>query len=211
VTDDVLEQLAVATPRRVLEDLAKLGHALAKAERARPEVELVLASGHVVRGRIARVADGHALVVVGGSRQAPAVAFVPADQIAAVTVADASLLVRAPVPDAPVPSRLELARQLAARGEALGKRFELGGASELDDDGRRAIGVTLAIVADVLSKIASDAMGKEALAAIDTVELGAATSGDVQRSGMRLVVRAPKLLADQFTHAALRRAIEKLL
>jgi len=211
VTDDVLEQLAVATPRRVLEDLAKLGHALAKAERARPEVELVLASGHVVRGRIARVADGHALVVVGGSRQAPAVAFVPADQIAAVTVADASLLVRAPVPDAPVPSRLELARQLAARGEALGKRFELGGASELDDDGRRAIGVTLPIVADVLSKIASDAMGKEALAAIDTVELGAATSGDVQRSGMRLVVRAPKLLADQFTHAALRRAIEKLL
>jgi len=211
MTDDLLEQLAVATPRRVLEDLAKLGHALANADRARPEVELVLASGHVVRGRIARVADGHALVVVGGSRQAPAVAFVPADQIAAVTVADASLLVRAPVPDAPVPSRLELARQLAARGDALGMKLELGGASELDDDGRRAIGVTLPIVADVLASIASDAMGKEALAAIDTVELGAASSGDVQRSGKRLVVRAPKLLADQFTHASLRRAIEKLL
>jgi len=211
VTDDVLEQLAVATPRRVLEDLARLGHALAKTDRARPEVELVLASGHVVRGRIARVADGVAMVVTGGSRQTPAVAFVPADHIAAVTVADASLLVRAPVPDAPVPSRLELARQLAARSASLGLTFELGGASELDDDGRRAIGVTLPLVADVLATIAGDAMGKEALAGIETVELGAATSGDVSRSGKRLVVRAPKLLADQFTPAALRREIEKLL
>ena len=211
MSDDVLEQLAVTTPRRVLEDLARLGHALAKANRARPEVELLLASGHTVRGRIARVADAMAMIVVGGTPQAPAVAFVHVDQIAAATVGDASLLVKAPVPDAPVPSRLELQRQAAAKSEALKLVIELGGATELDDDGRRAIGVTLPLVGDVLAKIASDPMGKEALAGLDTVELGAAASGDVQRHGKRLVVRAPKLLADQFTHATLRRAIEKLL
>jgi len=112
-----------------------------------------------------------------------------------------------------VPSRLELARQLAARSASLGLTFELGGASELDDDGRRAIGATLPLVVDVLAAIASDDMGKEALRKLETVELGAASSGDVGTydSGKRLVIRAPKLLTEQYTAATLRKAIEKLL
>ena len=206
MTDEVLDKLVAAPPRRVLEDLARIGHALAKHDRARPEVELYLASGQSVCGRVLRVADGMALIVIGS-----AVTFVVIDHIVALSVADASLLVKAPTSDAPVPSRLELQRQAAARGDALKLPIHLGGASELDDDGRRAIGVTLPLVADVLAAIASDAMGRDALAAIDSVELGAAASGDVQVAGKRLVVRAPKLLADQFTHQALRRAIEKLL
>jgi len=233
VTDEVLDKLAAAPPRRVLEDLARIGHALAKHDRARPEVELYLASGQSVRGRVLRVADGMALLVsppaasavgsvLGTEKRASrgranqevigsAVTFVVIDQIVALSVADASLLVKAPTSDAPVPSRLELQRQAASRGDALELPMHLGGASELDDDGRRAIGVTLPLVADVLAAIASDAMGKEALATIESVEIGAAASGDVQLTGKRLVVRAPTLLADQFTHQALRRAIEKLL
>jgi len=230
VNDDVLSQLVGASPRRLLEDLARIGVALAKNDRARPEVECFLASGQTVRGRIVSVADHHqvgaddrqgaiALIAIGGNVRGPSVTFVRVDQIAAVTVVDASLLVKAPVVDAPIPSKLELARQLAARGDSLagviGKRIELvlGGASELDDDGRRAIGVALPLVADVLAAIASDDMGKEALGKLDTVELGAASSGDVGTydSGRRLVIRAPKLLTEQYTAATLRKAIEKLL
>lgn len=223
MTDDVLSQLTGASPRKLLEDLARIGAALAKNDRARPEVECYLASGPAVRGRIVSVAEDRqgamALLAIGGNVRAPSVTFIRIDQIAAVTVVDASLLVKAPVVDSPIPSKLELQRQLAARGDALataaGRRIAitLGGASELDDDGRRAIGVTLPLVVDVLVAIAADDMGREALRKIETVELGAASSGDVGTydSGHRLVIRAPKLLTEQFTAQTLRRAIEKLL
>lgn len=223
MNEDVLSQLTGASPRRLLEDLARIGAALANSDRARPEVECFLASGQLVRGRIVSVADDRggavALLAIGGNVRAPSVTFVRVDQIAAVTVVDASLLVKAPVVEAPIPSKLELGRQLAARADALaavlGKRIALtlGGASELDDDGRRAIGVTLPLVADVLGAIASDDLGKEALRKLETVELGAASSGDVgtYEGGHRLVIRAPKLLTEQYTAATLRRAIEKLL
>lgn len=223
MNDDVLSQLAGASPRRLLEDLARIGVALAKNDRPRPEVECFLAGGQLVRGRVVSVADDRqgavALLAIGGNARAPSVAFVRVEQIAAVTVVDASLLVKAPVVDAPIPSKLELARQLAARSDALttaaGKRIALtlGGASELDDDGRRAIGATLPLVAEVLAAIASDDLGREALRELDTVELGSASSGDVGTydGGRRLVIRAPKLLTEQYTAATLRRAIEKLL
>ncbi len=220
---DVLSQLTGASPRKLLEDLARIGAALAAGDRPRPEVECFLASGQLVRGRIVSVADDRqgavALIAIGGNVRSPSVTFVRVDQIAAVTVVDAGLLVKAPVVDSPIPSKLELQRQLAARADALagaiGKRIAitLGGASELDDDGRRAIGATLPLVADVLAAIAADDMGREALCKLDTVELGAASSGDVGTydNGHRLVIRAPKLLTEQYTAATLRRAIEKLL
>jgi hypothetical protein len=223
VNDDVLAQLTGANPRKLLEDLARIGVALARNDRPRPEVECYLASGQLVRGRIVSVADDRqgamALIAIGGNVRSPSVTFVRIDQIAAVTVVDASLLVKAPVVDAPIPSKLELARQLAARADALagpvGKRIELllGGASELDDDGRRAIGATLPLVADVLAAIAADEMGKDALRKLEVVELGAGSSGDVGTydSGRRLVIRAPKLVTEQYTAQTLRRAIEKLL
>ncbi|HEU0029392.1 MAG TPA: hypothetical protein VFQ53_02080 [Kofleriaceae bacterium] len=219
--DDVLDVLQPASPRQLLDELARLGRALAKADRPRPEVELFLTSGQAVKGRIVAVADDRqgavALIQVGGSARAPAVTFVRLDHVAALTVGDASLLVKAPTADAPVPSKLELARQAAARGDALAGAvgrplaIQLGGASELDDDGRRAIGVAMPLVVDVLTAIAGDEMGREALRAIDTIELGAAGSGEVRVDGKRLIVRAPKLLTEQFTHQTLRRQIEKLL
>jgi hypothetical protein len=219
VNESVLEQLKGGSPRHLLEDLARIGGALAKHDRARPEVELFLASGQTVHGRVVLVAEDGAvaLVQIGGSPQAPSVAFVRVDQIAAITVVDASLLVKAPTADTPVPSKLELQRQAAARGDSLastlGRTFalQLGGATELDDEGRRAIGVAMPLVNDVLGAIAGDEMGREALRAIDVVELGAASSGEVSLAGKRLVVRAPKLLTEQYTHATLRKAIEKLL
>lgn len=225
MSDDILAQLVGVPPRRLLEDLARIGVALAKNERARPEVECFLASGQLVRGRIVSVAEtpnndrgAIALIAVGGNPRAPSVTFVRVDQIAAVTVIDASLLVKAPVADAPIPSKLELQRQAAARADAFASVFgrkltiELN-PTELDDDGRRAIGLTLPLVFDVLAAITGDEMGKVALKPLVSIELGAASSGDVGTydGGKKLVVRAPKLLTEQFTMQTLRKAIEKLL
>jgi hypothetical protein len=221
VTDDVLDQLKGGSPRHLLDELARVGYALAKNDRPRPEIELYLSSGQAVRGRIVSVADDRggavAIVQVGGNARMPSVTFVRIDQIAALTVVDASLLVKAPVADAPVPSKLELQRQAAARSDALANALgrpvplQLGGASELDDDGRRAIGLAMPLVVEVITAIAGDEMGKEALRGVDAIELGAASAGDVHKDGKRLVIRAPKLLTEQFTHQTLRRAIEKLL
>ena len=204
-TDDVVGQLGIS--RHLLDDLARIAATLAKHGRVRPEVELVLASGHVVRGRIVTVDDGTAIVHAGGT----SATFVRIDQVSAITVVDASVLVKAPTADVPVPSKLELMRQLAARGDSLGKRLELGGATELDDDGRRAIGFALPVVDEVVGAIAGDAMGREALAKVDAIELGSASAGEVRLEGRRLVIRAPKLLSEAFTHASLRKAIERLL
>ena len=221
MSDDILGQLAGAAPRKLLEDLARIGTALAKNDRPRPEVEVFLASGQAIKGRVVSIADDRqgaiAVLLVGGNQRNPAVTFVRCDQIAALGVVDASLLVRAPTVDAPVPSKLELNRQVAAKGDHLagvvGRKLalELGGASELDDDGRRAIIATLPLVIEVITSIAGDDMGKEALKTIDTIELGSASSGEIYKDGKRLVVRAPKLVTEQYTHATLRRAIEKLL
>ena len=54
---DVLGQLVGAPPRRLLEDLARTGAAHAKNDRSRPEVEVYLVSGQLVRGRIVSVVD----------------------------------------------------------------------------------------------------------------------------------------------------------
>lgn len=219
--DDILGQLAGAAPRKLLEDLARIGTALAKNDRPRPEVEVFLASGQAIKGRVVSIADNSqgaiAVLLVGGNQRNPAVTFVRCDQIAALGVVDASLLVRAPTVDAPIPSKLELNRQVAAKADHLtgvvGRKLalELGGASELDDDGRRAIIATLPLVIEVITAIAGDAMGKDALAVIDTIELGSAGSGEVYKESKRLVIRAPKLVTEQYTHQTLRRAIEKLL
>lgn len=235
---DIVGQLTGGSPRHLLEDLTRIGTALAKADRARPEVELYLASGSAIRGRVVSVADDRtgaiapgsvsdrpagdraggaiAIVLIGGSAKQPSVAFVRVDQIAALIVVDASLLVKAPSIDAPVPSKLELQRQVAARADMLADTFgrkiaiELV-ASDLDDEGRRAIGIALPVIIEVLTAVATDELGKEALVSIDTLELGAAGSADVQLASKRLAIRAPKLLTEQLTHAVLRRVIEKLL
>ncbi|MEJ7599652.1 MAG: hypothetical protein WKG01_17225 [Kofleriaceae bacterium] len=220
-SDDILSLLTGASPRKLLEDLARIGVALAKHDRLRPEVEIFLTSGQLIKGRIVSVADDRegavALLQVGGSADAPAVTFVRCNHMAAVGVVDASLLVRSPIIDTPVPSKLELNRQVAARAEdlatAVGRALplELGGATELDDDGRRAIFSVLPLVVEVLAAIASDKMGQDALKHLDGVELGSAQSGEVYKTGKKLVIRAPKLVTELYTQQTLRRAIEKLL
>ena len=224
VAEGVLERLVGAAPRRLLEDLSRVAVALAKHDRVRPEVELYLASGQVVKGRVVTVSDDRqgavAVIQVGGSVRQPAVTFVRVDQVAAVTVADASLLVNAPVSDAPAPSRLELQRQIAARLDGLhtklgAKQPVIKLASVDDDDSRRAVGVLLPVLFDVLMAIAADDMGKQAMGALESIELTADANGEVVNEvvkGQRgFLIRAPKILTEQFTLQSLRKEIEKHL
>ena len=222
MNDDVTSELTAQSPHRVLEELAQLARVLAANGRARPEVELVLAGGSVIKGRIVEVgaSDGRAapiaVLVVGGTPRAPAVAYVRIDEIVAVTVGDAGLLLRAPISNAPAPSRLELQRQAAARGEPitaqLGRALPVRFAGELDDDSRRAVGALLPVLFEVLAGIAGDDLGKRALADVAAIELGAGPTHELWKEAPgTLVVRAPKLLAEAYTIASLRTAIEKLL
>jgi hypothetical protein len=215
VNDDILGQLAGASPRKVLDDLARVGTALAKNDRARPEVELFLASGQTIKGRVVAVSDDRGMVLavlhVGGSAKQPAVTFVRVDQIAAIGITDASLLVHAPVADTPPPSRLELQRQLASRldGLHLPIKVELG--ANLEDEDRRAIGALVPVLFEVLGAIAGDDLGKQALAQVHVIELAAGSEGAVVKESRGFLIRAPKLLTEQFTHQTLRRALEKQL
>jgi hypothetical protein len=218
MTDDILGQLKPRSPRRVLDDLAPIARALAAHGRPQPEIELYLMSGQTLRGRFLGTGDDRdgtvVLVHVGGNQREPAVAYLRADQLAAVVVVDASLLVRGPASDQPIPSKLELARQAAAKADTLASK--LGRALKItitadDDDARRAAGILLPMLVDVLVAIASDDMGKRALAELTSIELGAASPGEVARHERTLIVRAPKLLSDAFTLTRLRAEVEKLL
>src|SRR5438477_6032178 len=112
MTDDVAGKLVAKTPRRLLGELAALAPKLA----SRPEVELHMQGG-VIRGRVIAMSDAEGVVLVqtGGAAAAPSVAYVRADDVVAVIVIDASVLVRPVVGDAPAPTRLELTRALGAR------------------------------------------------------------------------------------------------
>jgi hypothetical protein len=221
VIDDVAGELAAHSPRRVLEELAQLGRALIAAGRPRPEVELILGGGRELRGRIVAVGEGGAagavaVLMVGGTPRAPAIAYVRVDDIAALTVPDAALLLRGPAVSAPAPSRLELGRQAQAQAEglsgALGRPIAVRVPGELDDDGRRAVAALIPLVGEVIGRIAADALGKTALAAIEAVELGTAGAPElwIEPPGT-LVVRMSPLVGEPFTAATLRAALEKLL
>ena len=217
--DDILATLEARAPRRLLEDLSGIARALAANDRQRPEIEVQLTSGAQIRGRIVSVTDDRAgavaMLYVGGQPRSPSVSFVRIDQIAAVTVIDASLLVRTSTSDAPAPSGLELKRQVASRVDELaavfGRATPLVIAGELDEDDRRALGGVLPVLVQVLFAVGSDEMGKAALAWVESVELSAWTHADITKVGTKLVVHAPKLSTDAFTPATLRAAIEKIL
>ena len=221
--DDVLAQLGhlgPRSPRRLLEDLAQLSRTLAAAGRPRPELDLYLMSGPVIHGRLVEIAEDRGAVIatmlVAGANRTLSVSFVRVDQIAAVTVVDVALLARPLVAEVPAPGRLELQRMLAARVEAItvavGRPLPIELPADLDDDGRRAIAMVLPILAEVLIAIGGDAMGKDALSALEAIELHPAASGEVARPDpRRLVVSAPKLLTELFTATSLRTELEKVL
>jgi hypothetical protein len=116
--------------------------------------------------------------------------------------------------DHPVPGRLELMRALHERGGAInskiGKTLELVLHEPLSDDDRRAIGAQLTTLIVVLSKLADDAMGRDALKSLDMIRLGCAPTGHVAKSGGVLVIELPRV-EDAWDERETRSQIEKAL
>ncbi|HEY4242412.1 MAG TPA: hypothetical protein VGM88_21490 [Kofleriaceae bacterium] len=216
---ELLRDLLPRTPRRVLEELAPIAKALDAHGRARPIVTLLLGNGQSIRGGLLAVAETREGIVatlwVDGPPAAPAVAFVPVGSVLAVIVDDAAVLVKPPLSDTPAPPRLELARMAQAKADALasalGHPVQLVVDGALDDDARRAVAGLIPTLVDVLTKIAADEMGKDALAPITSVELVAGSPADAWKDGAKLVVRAPTLLTDPFSPQKLREKLEALL
>jgi len=207
IDDGVLHDLVPRAPAVILEELARISRTLVANSRPRPDIELGMAGGQQIRGKLIAVDGGTALVHTGGQPRAPAVVFVRVDQIASLALTDASVLAHEPAlaPEAPVPTRAELARRVA------GLMPPIAFAAELDDAARRAVGALLPTLQHALYQIASDAVTKTSLAAIDGLDLAAAPTGLVAREGKRLAIHAPILAAEAFTVVGLRAALERLL
>lgn len=207
--DDVaasLARLGSAAPVAMLEQLARLGDALAKAGRSRPEVVIGLAGGQPLRGQLVTASrDGVAIATP------PTVVLVNPADIAAVTI-DASDLARLARPELTAgepPSRLALVRQVASA--ASGLAVKLAVANALEDDGRRAVASGLAALCDAVGAIYRDELGRQALATIEMIELAAATQLAVDRAATTITVRLPTLVGETVTSDAIRRALERVL
>lgn len=209
MTDDRLVGLIPRSPLAVLEDLAHRAARAVAAGRGRPEVALYLASGPVVTGRLVAVGDerGASLVVlhVGGDVHAPRLVTVRGDQIVGV-----SHELAAPIVDTgPAPGRLELAR--AAASAAVDAGVAIAVTDGLPDAGRRAVGLVLPRLGPLLAALRIDALGREALAAITTVKVGAAATGEVRRDGADLVIVVPDDPDAPWDDHALTTALERAL
>ncbi len=205
--------------RGVLDELADIARRAARGEPLRaPRVRLLLAHGHRVEGVLRDVVreDGEATVVVDASetRFATDVAYVRLDAVIAVTVADAAR-VEARDPAAPgPPGRLELQR-LAVRiyerltRAGLSTRLELP--KPLRDEDLDPLGSLLPALDTALGAVLDDAMGKEALAKVETVRLAVGEEARVDNDGKVLLVAVPIAHAQRQDATTLRKALESAL
>lgn len=181
----------------------------------RPMVTLELASGRQLQGRCISVGDdggmAMALLHTGGSERAPQVMHVRTDHVVAVSY---DVVKEAP-PEQTAPGRLELQRLLAAAGEELsgklGKKLEVLAAEPLDEAQRHAVAAMVPTLRQVLTRLAGDAMGQEALTALTAIRVGATAAGGALKASGELHVDAPLPPADERTAAELQAAIEKAL
>ena len=115
IDDGALRDLQARPPAAVLDELAKLGRALTASGRPRPDVEIGLTSGQILRGKVIAADAANAVLHTGGHVRAPSVAYIRIDQIASLMLPDASVLAHelAATTDTPVPSLVELTRRVA--------------------------------------------------------------------------------------------------
>lgn len=208
-----LAALVPQSPRRALEELAARGKRAAAAGHDRPVVSLELMSGRSLAGRCVAIAEDGGLSMVllhmGGSERAPQVMQVRLDQVVAVGYEPVA---QAQQPTGAAPGRLELSRGLAGVAEevarVLGARLELVLAEPADEPGRHAVAALVPVLRQALVRLAADAMGKEALRALASVQVGAGPRRAVMASRGSLRVEGAE---EEWTVSELVAAIEKAL
>ncbi len=206
---DLLMGLAAMSPRRILDELVLRSARQRSRGQAGVEVTLLLANGHPIVGVLLSVADGTALLHTGGYAEAPVVAHVRIENIAAVCTE-----LRA-IPDVrrPVPGKLELARAWAAAAAPLvaaWPKLELTVAAQSDEE-CAAANEHLPIIASVLHAIIADPIGREAIAGLRGLRLDAAEPASVQRIDGVLHLTVPRSADRGWSADQLRIAIEAAL
>jgi len=212
---DPVARVRPRSPRRLLEELAGAAERLAATGRPRPRVTLHLTTGRDLVGRLVAVGeDGGSAVAalhVGGDAD---LAHVRVDVVAAVTVHEPVVPARS---TAPAPGRLELARQVAQRSQALASALgaELPIALEegmSGDPDLRAVAALLAVLDDALAGIVADPLGKDAVRTqIASLRVGAGEESSARLVDRVLHLRFARDDLAQWTPPELRAAIEKAL
>ena len=212
---DPVGRVRPRSPRRLLEELAGTAERLAATGRPRPRVTIHLTTGRDLLGRLVAFGEdgGSAVAVlhVGGDAD---VAHIRVDVVAAVTVHEPVMPARTA---AEAPGRLELARQVAARAQALATALGAPLPIALDegmagDPDLRAVATLLAILDDALTPVLADPMGKQAIRdQVESLRLGAGEESSARLIGRVLHLRLSRDELAQWTPAELRAAIEKAL
>jgi hypothetical protein len=212
---DPVGRVRPRSPRRLLEELAGAAERLAATGRPRPRVTLHLTTGRDMVGRLVAVGeDGGSAVAavhVGGDAD---VSHVRVDLVAAVTVHEPVVPARTATE---APGRLELARQVKARAQALAAALGAELPIALDegvagDADLRAVAALLAILDDALAAVLADPLGKDAVRThVDSLRLSAGEESSARLVGRVLTIRAARDELAQWTPAELRAAIEKAL
>jgi len=186
------------SPEPLLQRLVELGN---RGEESRALVTLHLASGTHVRGLLLARGDdtryGAAWILQEdtGQRSSDDLVYVPIAAVESVTVHGVAALIEHLGAAKPPPSRLELQRLAkeasGTLASSLGRVIAFEPDAPADEPSARAMAALLKRFAGVLRDVASEALGKEALAAVDRVVLHAAEALRVAREGDALVVSAP--------------------
>jgi hypothetical protein len=216
VTDGDPWASAVArSPRSILDEMTARAKRAAIHDRPRPEVALYLASGPVIAGTLITTSDDRGMAVVllqiGTDRSAQRVVSVRIDAVVAVAY---DLL--PPVIDAgPAPGRLEVARAIAghapALAAALGVAIDLTAIDDPDDRHRRAVVAAAPALGAVLTRLAHDDLGREALLMLTSIQCGAGATGDVRKDGVALLITVPSDPDRAWGERELQAAIEAAL
>jgi hypothetical protein len=212
---DPVGRVRPRSPRRLLEELAGTAERLAATGRPRPRITLHLTTGRDLVGRLVAFGDdgGSAIaaVHVGGDAD---IAHVRVDVVAAMTVHEPVVPARMA---AEVPGRLELARQIKSRAQALASALGAELPIALDegvagDPDLRAVAALLAILDDAMAGVLADPLGKDAFRSqVDSVKLSAGEEWSARLIARVLTIRAARDELAQWTPAELRAAIEKAL
>ncbi len=216
----LLDNLKNLKPQRLeylLEELAVISRRVKNGEPLeRPSVTLHLGSGRELHGSLLDAINDSgttvALLMDARDRFGHDVTHVLVSRLEAVTVHNASNLLNRSGNAPPPPGKLEVRRAFGALSERLktsGVDLKFEFPASLEDQDLEALHDLLEPLRMALETIASDEMGRAALAHLETVALKVEATASVLLEGMKLSVITSHAFADRPNATGLQALIEK--
>ncbi len=214
---DDLKNLKPQRLEYLLEELAVISRRVAHGEPLeRPSVTLHLGSGRELHGSLLDVINDSgatvALLMDARDRFGHDLTHVLVSRLEAVTVHNASNLLNRSGNAPPPPGKLEVRRAFGALGERLktsGIDLKFEFPPQLEEQELEALRDLLEPLRMALETIASDEIGRAALAHLETIVLGVAPSASVLLEGTKLSVITAHAFADRPNATGLQALIEK--